>query len=100
MEIPRWRWRGNVCGEPYLIGPERQTGHPCKISLSIHASDEGALISTPLHPPASPFSLFQTRGVLPKRLTTPVPQECSCRTLKEKTDDLTNVPLGTHTASY
>jgi len=29
-------------------------GHPCKISLSIHASDEGAFIEPPLDPPTTP----------------------------------------------
>jgi hypothetical protein len=66
---------------------EWQTGHPCKISLSIHASDEGAFIAIPLDPPASPFSLFQTRGVLPNRIkhgASVLLKKCSCRTLKEK----------------
>ena len=43
----------------------RRGKHPAQISLSIHASDEGAFIATPLDPPAS-LSLFPEEASGPK----------------------------------
>ncbi len=61
----------------------RQTGHPCKLSLSLRASDEGAFIATPLEPPAS-LSLFPPEASCRAAALRGIraAYECSCRTLQ------------------
>jgi hypothetical protein len=69
-----------------MVRLKRPTGHPCKISQSIHASDEGEFIATPLDPLASLSLLLQKKASCREDQLRSIRAafEYSCRTLKEK----------------